>query len=88
MKKNKCPFKPPHPPRCLCRTLVDWIFGIVSPSLLYIHSYSGDVKTREYIIKCANYKFNVLQWKEQKRIITKAEYKELDAERRRRKNEK
>lgn len=88
MKKNKCPFKPPHPPRCLCRTFVDWIFGIVSPSLLYIHSYSGHVKVREYMRKCANYKFNVLQWKDQKRIITKSEYKELDRERRRRKNEK
>lgn len=88
MKKNKCPLKRPRPPRCLCRTFVDWLFGIVSPSLLYSACYAGDAKAREYIRNCANYKFNVLQWKEQKRIITRSEYKELDGERRRRKNEK
>lgn len=87
-KKYKCPYKPPRPPRCLCRTFVDWLFGIVSPSLLYMHIYCGSKEGRDYIAKCANYKFNVLQWKEQKRIITKAEYKKLDGERRRRKNEK
>ena len=88
MNKNKCPFKKPRPPRCLCRTFIDWIFGIVSPSLLYMHIYNGSDEGRKYIKECANYRFNVLQWKEQKRIITKSEYKDLDRERRRRKNEK
>lgn len=75
-KKNiKCPFKPPRPPRELCRTFADWLLGIVSPSLCF--AVDTD-KTREYWRKVRAYKMNVLQWKYQKRTITKEEYKEYD----------
>ena len=73
--KNKNPFKPPRPPRCLCRTYIDYLFGIVSPSLLVKFSF-GPVNVDEvekYFKKMDAYEYNTLQWKIQKRVETKTE---------------
>ena len=59
MKRNKCPYKPPRPPRCLCRSFKHWLFGIVSPSLCM--SVSND-KTRKYWDKLAEYESKVAAW--------------------------
>lgn len=45
-KKDKCPYKPPRPPRCLCRTFKHWLLGIVSPSLFLISTDEKAVKYR------------------------------------------
>ena len=56
ISKTKCPYKAPRPPRCLCRTWIDWLFHIVSPSLLLVvendkaKKYRKEV--REYFRKC------------------------------------
>lgn len=83
--KNRCPFKKPHPPRCLCRTLSDWVRGVVSPSLLFMYSMGArtDIAVSQYFEACRIYRYSVLQWKIQKRICTKAEYREFRLKRRR-----
>lgn len=87
-RKEKCPYKPPRPPRELCRTFADWLLGIVSPSLLFKHAYSIDppASVTEYFERCHEWELNVLRWKVQQRTATREEYKKLNrAERNNRK---
>lgn len=56
---KKCPYKPPRPPRCLCRGFINWIFGIVSPSLWLV---STDKKAIEYKRKLNIYERKRSEW--------------------------
>lgn len=89
-RKEKCPYKPPRPPRELCRTFADWLLGIVSPSRLFFHACSIDPpeRVKEYFYRSEEWKLNMLRWKVQQRTATKEEYKKLNRAERKQKNVK
>lgn len=74
LKSNKCLFRPPHPPREICSTFANWILGIVSPSLMF---NANSERAKRYFRELEDYHINVLEWKVQKRIANKNEYREL-----------
>lgn len=69
--------KPPTPPRELCSSFLNWILGIVSPSLLCLYSFNnrGNKKVIRYFQELAEYEIKLIEWKIEKRIATKEEYK-------------
>ena len=82
-KMPKCPIKPPRPPLELCNTIIDWICGRMSVSKYFIAigraMFACDTlkpTTAKYFLRIDEYKSAVLQWKIDKRIANKAEWRE------------
>ena len=74
--------KPPRPPMCLCRTLADWLLGIMSPSLVLM---VDSEETRRYWNAVYEYKQRVFMDKLRKRNLSKEEWKDWYRNKRRRK---
>ena len=72
--------KRPHPPRCLCNSLLHWFFGIVSPSK---HFRYATMWTREqpeqvkkYFAALRDYEEYVFMQRLNARSVTKEEWKQ------------
>lgn len=85
MRNNmpKCPIKRPRPPLELYNTLIEWICGRVSVSKYFIAIGTAMVdpdalkpKTAKYLRELDEYGLAVLQWKVDKRIANRSEWRE------------
>lgn len=85
MRNNmpKCPIKRPRPPLELYNTLIDWICGRVSVSKYFIAIGTAMVdpdalkpKTAKYLRELDEYGLAVLQWKVDKHIANRSEWRE------------
>jgi len=76
MKPLKCPLKRPRPPRCFYTSFAHFVFGCVSPSLYLNHLLtSTDPKVIKFFQNEGKYEVDLLEWKIEKRIATRQEYK-------------
>lgn len=79
----KCPIKRPRPPLELYNMPIDWICGRVSVSKYFIAIGTAMVdpdalkpKTAKYLRELDEYGLAVLQWKVDKRIANRSEWRE------------
>lgn len=75
-KKLQCkPPKPPKIPRCLCRSWLDWILQIASPSLCVSAAwYSEEPEVLWYFEEMRRYKKQWIEWKIALRTCTREEW--------------
>lgn len=74
--RNKCPYRPPQPPRCICRTTSDWLLGVVSPSLMF-KATIGVIQSPEvdkYFRRVRAYHIRVIRWKISQRTCSRPEW--------------
>lgn len=70
MSRLKRP-KPPRPPKCVCGSFFKWVFGVVSPSALYV---VRNEKGRKYRKQLALYEDEMLEYKIATRTATRQDW--------------
>lgn len=61
----------PRPPVCICGSIIRWIFGIVSPTLLHT---AQDEKAKIYRQKLAQYEDELIDYKIETRKATRRDW--------------
>jgi len=62
--------KRPKSPRKLCGSYLNYLFGILSPSLVWLSLFNNDKETVEYFLNFARYELYM-------RTLTRSGYKQL-----------
>lgn len=73
--RNKCPYRPPQPPRELCGTTIKWLLGVVSPSQLHSAYLRESPAVIKYTRDMQAYKLKVIRWRISQRTCDRAAWR-------------